>query len=280
MRKNNLIQLLKSFDNKELNRFYKFLSSPYFNADKRIIHLFTLLREQVLQKQEVSFNDDLQTKIYQKLFSDIDPSKEYITPNQKKILAVRLSILGKLAKRFLMIEALEEDPSCEIRLLNKKILNKKQYNLFEQSCNNHLKKIKKNKTIDLPHYTQAVQLELSRMAYLSKDVFLKEDNFPDLIKNLDLYYLIWRLRVHITMKSTLLNNPEKQYDNTLLLAITPLLNLPNYANNPLLILYRTTLELIQTNQEENYYRLVQLLDQYHEDISKVDLTGFFLYRCY
>jgi len=203
MRINNLTPLLESFDNKELNRFHEFLSSPYFNKDKRIIHLFTLLREQVLHKH--LFKEDLQTKIYRELFSDIDPLKGPITSNQKKLLGVRLSMLGKLVKRFLMIEALKEDPSCEIKLLNKKLLDKKQYNLFEQFCKKYLQLFKKTKAKDLTYYTQAVQLEISRMIYLSKDLFLKEDNLPDLIQNLDLYYLIWRLRVHITMYSARIN---------------------------------------------------------------------------
>lgn len=278
MRQNSLLPLLESFDTKEKKRFHQFLISPYFNVDKRLIHLFTLLEEKVLHKHP--FDKTLQTKIYQELFSDIDPIKDAITPKQKKLLGVRMSLLGKLAKRFLTVEALEKDSSCEVKLLNKKLIEKKQYDVLKQFNEEQLTKLAENPAKDIEYYTEAIQVEMGRMQYFfTRDVFLKEDNFLALIKNLDLYYLIWKIRLQITMKSVALHQETKQYNFTSFNTVAPLLALPTYAATPLVILYSTTLELMDSNEEKTYRRLLQLLDQYEAQLSKADLIGFYTVAC-
>jgi len=272
MKKNNLISLLESFDKKELTRFHQFISSPYFNVDTRLPHLFTLLKKQVLHKN--SFDENQQTQIYKAVFADIDTVKATINPKQKKLLGVRMSLLGKLAKRFLMVEGLAEDPSCEIKLLNKKLFNKQQFPLLEQFNNIHAKRLDKHTIKDLEYYTQILQLELGKMQYFStKDVYLKEDNLEYLSQNLDLYYLISKLHLQIMMKSLMRNLPIKQYNvstfSPSLLEITP------YKDNILVSLYLTSIELIDSNEESNYQRLLQLLEQHSEKIAKTDLIGLY-----
>lgn len=274
MRKNNLIQLLESFSKIELNRFEDFISSPYFNKDSRLIQLFTLLKKQVLHKK--LFNEAIKTTIYQSLFKDINPLIGVITANQQKLLSARMSLLNKLAKRFLVIEALEDNPSCIIKLLNKKMLDKKQYDSLEQSNRNYLNALNKNNYKDLEYYTQAVQVQEGIMNYHSKkDLFSKEDNFQEMNHYLDLYFIIWKLRLYITMKSVVLNNDKKKYAFDTFDVINTFVNTSNYAKHPLIILYLTTIELIHTNEEEIYQRLMEQLEQYEDSISKTDLIGFY-----
>jgi len=252
-KKNKLIQLLNSFEDTELKRFHQFLSSPYFNVDTRTTTLLSTLQKHGLDK--IVWDNAIKSKIYQVVFSDIDPVKGEINQVQKNKLAGRMSRLLKLAKEFLTVE--------------------KQYDLFETINTKTNKELTTQNIKKTEDYAHAFQINKNRLKYITiKNLFSKEDNYSDLIYQLDVHYLLQKLQLSSVIMSV--KNPSnKQYDVASFQAIKALLNIPKYKNHPLIILHLTIIDLVENGQEATYYQLRKLLVQYKQDISKIELTGFY-----
>lgn len=272
-----LINLLKSFSNQEMEGFSHFVACSYFNTDKRVSKLLQVLIKNVLRKQV--FDEARQTKVYYEVFG-ADPSKKVlIDEQQKKLLRTKMSLLTNLAKRFLTIEALEENPACKNELLNKKLLDKQQFRLSNRLTKKYQKDLNSQTRKGIEAYAFAFQVETGRMNYYYQTgTLIKEDNFEALISALDLYYLINKLTTYITILSVM-NVTQKSYDLKPLKAITPLLALPQYENNPLIILCRTIIQLMEINDEKIYKQLLELLAQNDKVIPETNLIDFYNVAC-
>lgn len=269
-----LIELLLSFSNNEIEQFSLFLESPYHNTDQRAIKLFTVLKPIVLNKRP--FDNATQVNIYQAVFENIVIPTANLDEKQYDILRAKMSILTKLAQQFLTLETLKENSKNESELLHKKLLEKKQLNLLHRHLKKEEKKLAKQATKDLEHYAFALQVDKDKMDYLyQKGILLAQDNFSSLIHHLDLHYIINKLKVQSTMLSVKLINPNKSYDFEAMSAIERLLALPQYANNPLVMLYQTIIQFMGSYDEENYFRLLELLNQSDDTISKKDWIDFY-----
>lgn len=272
-----LIDLLDSFSKSEMKDFKHFVASSYFNTDKGVKKLLTILTRDIIGKR--AFDEVVQLKVYQELFGKEHLTKNVLPEGQKKFLRAKMSLLTDLAKRFLTIEALDKNLTCKTELLNKALLDKRQFLLFNRLLKKNKKILREHQPKEIKEYALDFQLEFSHMNYLyQQGVILKEDNFPALIKSLDTYYLLNKLKFYSTICS-IMNVTPKSYDLEALEVITPLLDLPIYANNPLIILYRSIIQLMQTHQEVNYLDLLNLLNKYESFIPKNYLIDFYNVAC-
>lgn len=269
-----LIELLQTFEKKEIERFKQFISNDYFNRDQHLILLLDALRKHILNKKK--FEAALQTKVYKAIFSITSIEKDLLNKEQKKDLLTKMSSLIKLAKRFLMIEALEDSPSCKSELLNKKLLEKKQLKLIGRNTAKDKKELANQTIKDLTYYAHSFQIELNRMHYFHQmGMLIKEDNFTELIHDLDMFYLINKLQFFGTMYSIENLTSQKSYNFDTLEANKKLLALPKYAKEPLIILYNTSIQLMENRKEKIYIDLLKLLNQYETIISKNNLIDFY-----
>lgn len=273
-----LIDLLQALDKKELDRLVRFVSSTYFNTDKQLLQLLESLKKHVIRKNE--FTSIQQKKVYTDLFPTIKIKTDSLDNKQKKGLWVKMALLTKLVKRFLTVEALLTSPTHDTELLSQKLLEKKQFNLLNRQLVKSSKEELNQNTKSLNHYAHAFQLELSRMNYFHQSgMLLKEDNFDTLIYNLDMYYLLNKLKVQVTMQSLMNVMAQKSYNFEPMEAIHSLLVLPQYANNPLIILFITSIELLKNNKEPIYKELLNLLEIHETLIPKELLIGFYVVAC-
>lgn len=273
-----LIDLLKALDKKEFDRFIRFVSSTYFNTDKQLLQLLGSLKKHVIHKNE--FTSIQQKKVYIDLFPQKKIKTDLLDNKQKKELWVKMALLTKLAKRFLTIEALDASPSHDTELLSQKLLEKKQFNLLNRQLVKSSKEQLKKDIKGLNHYAYAFHIELSRMNYFHQSgMLLKEDNFDMLVYNLDMYYLLNKLKLQVTMQSLMNVSAQKFYNFKPMEAIHSLLELPQYADNPLIILFITSIELLKHNNEQTYRELLNLLETYQAVIPKELLVGFYVVAC-
>ena len=183
-----LIELLNSFSTNEINRFSRFVASPYFNTDQWVTKLLEVLQQQVLGK--CFFDESAQAKVYQTLFSNFTHSEKLLGKEQKKLLGAKMSVLTKLAKRFLTIEALATTPACENELLIKQFFQKKQFRLFTQLYKKQQGYLTAEKINGIDYYALAFQIEKGHLNHLHQTGdLLKQDNFLALNNSLDIHYL-------------------------------------------------------------------------------------------
>lgn len=268
-----LIDLLASFSTQELERLEHFVTSTFFNTDQWVIKLFKALQKEVIGQQ--AFSEAMQVIVYRTVFSNLPASTSLLNQRQKKLLGAKMSALTQLAKRFLVHENLETYPAYQTTILHQQLLAKNQFRLITKLHKKTQQDLEKETRKGIEYYELAWQEAANQLAYLHQTgVLTKEDNFPALISNLDMYYLLNKLKIHTAMLS-LKNVIQKKYDFTSMETIKPLLELAPYNKHPLLIVYRTIFQLMETKEEAVYKHLLSLLEQYYPNIPKSYLVDFY-----
>lgn len=133
MRKTNLINILSNFTPNEMKEMGDFLTSPYFNKNKKVIELFSLLKDLY-----PDFNTPKSDKeiVYKKLY----PGKEY----NDGIMRLMIHSLNILCEDFISISKFQRSFYLKDRfLLEYYVLDKKAPKLFERKYNSIKKKIQK-----------------------------------------------------------------------------------------------------------------------------------------
>jgi len=267
-----------SFSTIELNRLNDFLLSPYHNKDQRVVKLLQALIKYALNEEV--FDSLTQMKVYQTVFLDSSVTKTVLSKRETELLRVKMSVLLKLAQRFLTIEAIEENTAPESNLLHKKLLEKKQFRLLTRRITKIKKLLEGTKAKGIEEYRHNFILETNQLNVLAyQRLLIKEGNFLTLIANLDIIYLLQKLKLQAEMSSLIKLTNTKNYDFGPMNAIDKLLELPQYSREPLIFLYRTINELIETNKETTYFYLLELLEQYANIIPINDLAGFYTVAC-
>jgi len=268
------IELLRTFSLEELEGLEKVLSDEYFNTDVWVKKLLKTLKKYVLKSGV--FDNDTQCMVYQKVFEHLPTPEDTLKKDERNWLNKKLNKLMRLAELFLSIQSLKKSDDYKCNLLYPELLARKQY----QSFNRHIKRDKA--TLDkwankgIAYYTQKYEIEKAVRDYLhqSGKFFTKKDNLPDLIQNLDMCYVLGKLDLHITALSMRYVPGKGQYDLTSMDATTLLLDLPQYADNPLIMLYKANVILMKTESETAYSDLLNLLNQY-ESVVPVEVLKVF-----
>jgi len=259
------IVLLSTFSTKELGGLYEIINCKYFNTDKYVIRLLNCLIKSILNKR--LFNNEVQIQVYKKVFEDDSSFTKVLSKKQKSLLSAKMNLLLRLAEKFLTIEALKNNNYTE--LLFPQLIKRQQVMLL----NRHKKRLKKdlenevNKSIK-HHYSNF------KIASLVVDHILSINKLPELTDfanqeyHLDIYYLLNKLVLHLRLLSLNQVQNKFEYDYTALHSIKKLLELPQYAMHPLIIIYKANLNVLIENSSETYTNLLLIL---HEQESKISI---------
>jgi len=270
-----LIELLNSFSAKELEGFRHFVSCKYFNSDKYTVALIEILLKNVVGKKE--FNVAEQRIAYQHTFPGKPSPKEELNQKEKSLLIVKMNVLTRLAELFLCHEGLLKNKACKTELLYKELLDRNQFWLFNRQVKKDKKVIENQEVKGLEHYAHELKVEFGILNYTDRAGLLgKQDNLKELNTSLDIHYLLNKLGLHIT---ALLQNffyVGKSPDLESINHLSNLLKQPVYADHPLIKIYQMTIKLLNTNDENTYTELLNLLDKYTSLISMEDLYDFYV----
>lgn len=263
------IELLKTFSEKEFSDFTNFISCPYFNTDKYIIELLKVLKTHALDEKVEVFKHELQVIVYQKVFGDTPMSEWNLNESERVKLNKRLRRMTELAEQFLFIENTKKTDIYNKSFYDE-LLRRDQFMVLDKRLQKDKKNIHKKQSIC---YRQRYEIEHGRFYYLYKSGKLtKENNIPSaLSSSLDLDYLLSKLSFLVTRLSLRYEFDEGyQGIDEELNTIRPLLELPPYADHPLIILYLANIELLKTKSETSYIRLLTLLEE-HTIFTPTDL---------
>ncbi len=267
------IDLLNTFSEKELQDFSHVVHCRYFNTDAGVTTLFEVLWKSVLGKK--TYNEQVKTMLYQKIFPDTAVADEGLTKKQRNTLQSKINALKTLAEQFLMLEAEKEDDRCKYIFLYPKLLERKQYSLFSRHAKRDKKQLEDKAAKDTAYYAQRYKIEEGRIDYLHQNgKLLEEDNLEDLNYHLDLYYLLSKLKHHLTTLS-LKRVSAGKYDLDAVKMTDLLLENVVYAKHPLVQLYLANIELFDQPGDAIYIRLLELLNRYNEVIPVRLLKPFY-----
>jgi len=266
------IGLLNAFTEKELEGFSKFVSYYYFNTDESLVTLLEQLRKRVIGKS-VQLSD-YEIKIYKNVFSDFDNSAE-LSYKQRKRLNSKLTVLTRLAEKFLCINALAENNFCSNELLYQALLDKKQYELFNRKINRERKRLHQVTLKDSSYYFRALKAEAHSFSFIYQNELMStKDNLNEQMRYLDLYYIVEKLNLCISMLSFQATT-QRSYNFETIELMWQLVNHPDYKDEPLIKAYNATIVLLKEQSETAYDRLIQILDDLKNKLSVNNLTTLY-----
>lgn len=186
-----LIALLNEFSGHDLNKFQKYLDSPYLNDNQELTKLYRIVHQSLKKSGDdlLALEKQLNKKVvWKKLF----PRQDY-----KDLYLRRLcSDLIKLAQHFLVLENSKKDSLAEraqlVKLLSKKALEKHFRGAIRQFDQENQKRKWKHDDYYLHQFTvqKSIQQYLERPGIPFKDL----SNLEKADFNLDCFYIIKKLK--------------------------------------------------------------------------------------
>jgi len=165
-----LLNLLKTFNDKELMKFSKFLNSPYFNNRKRIIHLFRVLKGYYPEFDAKGFTKE---NIFHKIYGN--------NPYNDSTFRNLMSDLLLFALKFVKLEAIEKKEVQSAFFLTTELVMRGTYSLFRNKMNNCEKIIENNHTVDSDYFlnkytilTDSFYVNLLTQKVIKKDYVVSE----------------------------------------------------------------------------------------------------------
>jgi len=269
----NCIDILNSLSEKEINSLVDIVSCPYFNSNKQVICLLDILKKYVWKKR--AFDENIQKLIYVKVFVEKEEPKEKLNKSQKNLLYARMGTLTQLMEKFLSIQAMEKNEAYKYDLLYPELLERQLFRLFKQRIKKERVKLDTEAVKTEDYYIQYYKLENNVLEYFYlSDRLAKEDNLSESLCNLDIYYLLNRLSLQLTSLS-IQRNYGRAYDTYNEEILAPLLDYPEYAQHPMIMLYAANIELIKIKDSKSYFYILNLLDKHEGEVSKKTLKKFY-----
>jgi len=253
MTETKLFQLLQTLNVYELNRFGKFLRSPYFNEDERLIQLFEILAPHFKQQT----HDSLQQKaIWKAIFG------------KAKFHAVKFarlfSDLLKKLEEFVVIDKLKQDSGRKQRNFLTHLTEKRLAKNYPEAAKLARKRLEETPYRDGDYYLQLFKLEAVENTFIElQNLRTTEKNLLQTTNALDIFYLINKLN-YLAAILHYKNFLSLEGDIKLMHEVLQHLENNDYSNVPAVAInYRIVLSLKEPENEEHFNLLKKLLEQHY-----------------
>ena len=259
-----LVSLLRTFSKYELNRFRKFLLSPYFNEQEDLVRLFGLLNTALRTE------DNLETKLdKQGVWKALYPGKKFDNAHMRRIS----SELGQLAMHFLTEEARRQDALSEALEL--------QQVLEKPELQKHLSGVERQirRQLDAaPGQSTWYYLSQFRMHWnvynRASKVVATADFMNKLLpadQSLDYFYVVQKLKFYVAwlifrgFRST-------QQELLVIPGFWDYIRQSPFSDLPLVSIYQDVILCLTEPDEEQHFRhLLKNLEKYADKLTKEDL---------
>lgn len=264
----NLILLLKTFSKHDLNRFEKYLHSPFFNENERLIRLFDVIGNYLVANKKNIADQSLEKE---RVWYQIIKDEPYVDVKMRRLS----SDLYKMANSFLAYKAFKEQPRDEL-LFQLKALNnpdlQKAYDSTLKQLHTLQQKIPLRDT-DFYYYQHLIEENLYKYRVYSKDTLvatLKKTDFA-----LDCFY--YSKKLHnlcdaISQSFSFSDQVLLNYQTNLLIYLEE----NGYTEVPSIKAYYLILKMLTESEGEPYFfklkEFIHLQDAY---FSKKELNTIF-----
>ena len=244
MKNTKIIELLKTFTEKELGGFGDFVSSKYFNQNEKIIKLF-----EILKKNSPDFDSDEIAKgnVYAKIFG----KKKYEDEKMRTLI----SNLMKLCKKYLIQLNIEsKSQHMNLHLLSQ-LKERGQKTLFDYEYNKLKTSLDQYNFKERDYYFIKYYMELE--LYFSdptaiKDTYLQQPLIENVSDNFEMLFLLDALDINynkLTRKSKLNYNPEFVFFDV----IKSKIESNDFPDTPIIPLKYYIFMCVQNPLQEEYY---------------------------
>jgi hypothetical protein len=267
MLKYSVIQILKSFSDKELKLFDEFIQNPFHNKNLKVIEVFELL------------------KIYHPRYSAEHLSKESLfksmmgnTVYKESYIRNLFSDLNVLAEKFIKINLTESNPAFE-KLFIEELKNRDLFDITDKKIRAYAKKIKSGNFKDHSYY-EDINFIYEIKSFLIVDKALT-DNFRDmqisntiklfLISILEdaFYMIVEEQRVNVKHRYDFLKHSLEYMRN----------NLNEFEDSPLLMIYYNLSMCFLSDKPESsdeyFINAGRYFKKYYSALTKIDKKNIY-----
>lgn len=265
MYKSKPVLLLKAFTSHDMKDFEKFINSPFFNRNDVLTKLFTILKKEYPDFEGPGVERE---KVYFKLFN----SKDF----EESKLRYAFSDLSKLIEKYIMIRELERNKVKQNLLLLEFYRNHDIEKYFSQVFDETQKMFEQTPVKDSEYYFGKYLVEETLFNYSSvkRDKSLDEV-LQDVTDNLDYYYISKKLKFMCEMY-TRQNFLNSEYKTHLLPELMGYIKANDFSAYPAIRVYYTVLlTLLNEEEEENFYVLLDLLQEYDKAFTSEELRDLY-----
>lgn len=246
----------------ELNRFKKFINSPYFNVNQNLIRLFELYNSEIRAEDSTDIEltkEDVWIHIFQ--------GENYNDTRLRKISSDFLRLL----EQFLAQEQFENNPLHRANYLLKALNAKQLEKLYKGSVSTARRLSSQQLERTASYYYYQYQIEknfYSLSSDLEKKSKIKSNsiltNLEEIGGNLDIFYLTEKMRYYYTFLSLRSLTPlEKEvFPIEHIVSEIRKLDYENYP--PLAIYYQIYLTFLDIDNDEHFYKLKELISKHLE----------------
>lgn len=254
MKESKLYQILLQLGKIRRNQLRKFVLSPYFNANKSLITLFDFFNTHINQdKKEAIFTKE-------DCWKAVFPNEVFKDTQFRKLN----SDLVKVIENYLAQQVYERNTLLQASHLLESIHQDKLATIFG-SLEKSVRELSVREPFkDSNFYYQQYQLELQYFTLSNAETNRETpSNAPDIIKNLDNFYLAEKLRwycaVSIRKKYVEEDDSQIYIDD-----IIQFIERGNYSEVPPVAIFYQAYLMYANKKEEDYQKLRELVNKYAE----------------
>ena len=269
MVKSKPVQILRSFNTKELKRFDEYINSPYWKHPVAGIALYKILR-----KQHPEFPESQTTR--QRIFRQLFPKETF----SEQRLRYAMSDLTKMLEQFITQQNFNEAIKQQNPFLHRAYASLKLDKFFYQSINELIVKTSQSTLRDGQYHLNMYLLEQEKYDFVSQRNNYAIDELSQMLLNLDTFYIANKLRYvceFVNNRNVFsVDYPDPLFWEAIVNYVdTNLLNQP-----PTIRVYRQVLLTLTNFETESYYHeLLYLLRQFDMAFSKTELHDIYTYAC-
>ena len=269
MYKSKALQILRSLDRKELDRFKDFANSPYCNSNSVVTQLLHYL---LPYSPDFKHPNIEKKKAYKTLY----PNKKY----NEAYLRKQLSGLYQLGKEFLIYEKVGQARFFRNSALLNQLQQRQLDNIFHVQFAQCAELLEEEAIKDSTYYFGAFQLAKEAKSFFEKhDTEDSRHSLQAKADNLDIFYLVNKLRASCEMLLEA-KKGQNHFRFNLTQEVIQFLEKSNHSflQIPVIKIYWTILNTLTNGENErNYNILKQLLQQHFEAFSKAEALEMFRY---
>lgn len=266
MHRSKLVELIKTFNTKELREFKEYLASPFFNKNTELLMFFEYLKKQAPEFKEKKVE---RAKVYKALFNK---------PLDEKHLSYLMSFTLKHAEHYLGYVQYSKYEIREQYHILKALLDRgldKHYNLIYPKTKKKLNDIKvKDQNY---YYHQYLVSDIEYENFLKQNIRRYDERLQEAAGHFDKYFMLHKLRYSVEMLSrTSVINAEYKID--LLEEIMSFLGKELPLQIPqLAIYYEILLALKKDDNSQHFENLKALLNENVNVLPNEELKPMYIY---
>ncbi len=256
-----LYEILETFDVYTLNRFRKYVASPFFNEKEVVLQLLDALLP-ILKKRQRDKKINLPNKL--NLWDFLKLNTEYNDVHFRRIC----SDLTKLAQDFLMFIEFENDTISVSRYQSQALFNRNLEKHFDGVFNSEQQKEKLETTQTSEALLSDFLIENQKDAWLIRDMRrTQQTNITEAAKALDIFYLAERLRMccDVLNYQNVLKLPLELVGNEYIIALS---EKKPYCEIAVIKLYYAILQTLLFPTEEVYFETLKDVLKQHIHVVK------------